>query len=514
MAESSHSSVLQLAEHLSAGFLALSGEYQLLFDQQRQLENRLACAKQQYLDLLKRFSPETVSQDHKAFLHELEHAVADPSQTPSAWVENIERSDDADRRDRAALIKRAETASEHLHIHAADNGVKIWSGPSADKDRPALRIQPNVELSALEKDFTTAGTPSRLGCPFATNGAQHSPLVTPRSSTSRMSFKGRRSKRPSFNDPIRAEICGNDLVSTSASASADGSAAVCPIRFLDQHAPEEVAKYFEKHKHELPRSHEVCINRFQSNAESIRQLDRKYGNLVSMIQGLGEKHQAWLPEEPEEEEDADVNAADAEAKADVTVEKWATAVSASLHDCTPGEEETPDQTIDEARTAHFDRPMKEIRVGESPSRPWGISIPPKYTDAESSSSVGSAPTASPPLPLDMSRPIGETPKKVGQCPFGHVAQENTANLHAQGSALPQVSTLERPTEPDPDPEPEPQILPESKRTEEKISGEQHTRMEPPKIIPQMVFNGPVFLGYPPDQLVILLQNSNLGAALR
>jgi len=36
----------------------------------------------------------------------------------------------------------------------------------------------------------------------------------------------------------------------------------------------------------------------------------------------------------------------------------------------------------------------------------------------------------------------------------------------------------------------------------------------PNVIPQMVFNGPVFLGYPPDQLMTLLQNSNLGAVLR
>ena len=55
-------------------------------------------------------------------------------------------------------------------------------------------------------------------------------------------------------------------------------------------------QYFEKHKHELPRSHEVCINRFQSNAQSIEELDRKYGDLVSMIQGLGQKHQDYLPE--------------------------------------------------------------------------------------------------------------------------------------------------------------------------------------------------------------------------
>lgn len=34
------------------------------------------------------------------------------------------------------------------------------------------------------------------------------------------------------------------------------------------------------------------------------------------------------------------------------------------------------------------------------------------------------------------------------------------------------------------------------------------------MIPQMVFNGPVFLGYPPDQLAMILQNSNLGSAMR
>jgi hypothetical protein len=326
-------------------------------------------------------------------------------------------------------------------------------------------------------------------------------------------MKGRRSKRPSFNDPIRAEICGNDLVSTSASASADGSAAVCPIRFLDQHAPEEVAKYFEKHKHELPRSHEVCINRFQSNAESIEQLDRKYGNLVSMIQGLGEKHQAWLPEDPDE----DAEAPEDGTKGDVKVEKWATAVTASLHDCTPGEEEeSPNHAVGEARTAHFDRPLKDIRVGESPSRPWGISIPPKYTDAESSSSVGSAPTASPPLPLDMSRPIGETPKKPGLCPFGHGAKADESKVQDVGltdvkqarSPEPPVSSLEQPTEPETHARPEP-VRVEPNRSERNTSG-----AEAPKVVPQMVFNGPVFLGYPPDQLLTLLQNSNLGAALR
>jgi len=315
-----------------------------------------------------------------------------------------------------------------------------------------------------------------------------------------MSFRGRRSQRPSFNDPIRAEICGNDQV--SASASADGSAAVCPIRFLDQHAPEDVAKYFEKHKHELPRSHEVCINRFQSNAESIEQLDRKYGNLVSMIQGLGEKHQAWLPEDPDEaiEEIGD------ESHADAKVHNWAKAVSASLQDHAPGEDaEVPEPGLDDTRTAHFDRPFKEIRVGESPSRPWGIQIPAKYTNGESSSSVGSAPTASPPLPMKADHPVGETPEKPSKCPFDH---------RAMGRA-PEIQKLHDARQPTLEPERNSQRLPSpGPQAPPDATDQDKADHETPKSFPQMVFNGPVFIGYPPDQLMALLQNSNLGAAMR
>ena len=44
-------SVVQLAEQLSEGFTALSGEYQVLFDQQRQLESKLSWAKQQVCNI-------------------------------------------------------------------------------------------------------------------------------------------------------------------------------------------------------------------------------------------------------------------------------------------------------------------------------------------------------------------------------------------------------------------------------------------------------------------------------
>ncbi|KAF2261600.1 hypothetical protein CC78DRAFT_546529 [Lojkania enalia] len=493
-------SVSQLVDQLSEGFAALSGEYQLLFDQHRQLESKLSWAKQQYLDLLKRSTPDTLPQDHLFFLQELEHVSSEHPRPQIEWVQLLSQSEDAGRRSRAVHIRQAESALARLRNSMENRGVKIWSGPSADKETLPIDTQQS-DMSHMEKDFTTPGTPSKLGCPFASGSARQTPLATPRSSTSRMSFRGslrgRRSKRPSFTDPIRAEICGNDHISAVVSGSGEGSAAVCPIRFLDQHAPEEVATYFQKHKHEIPRSHEVCIKRFQSNAESIQQLDRKYGNLVSMIQGLGQKHQAWLPKEPGEDEEDGGDAIE-EPEPDKKVEKWANAVTASLNNTTP-EEDSPGQVLDEARTAHFDRPLKEIRVGESPSRPWGIPIPAKYTSADSSSSVGSAPTASPPLPIKIDRPLGETPGKPSKCPFDHRAMGKAPD-HAK------PPFFDGPASP---PEPEIVPAPSPERTEPK-----HPVQDPPKVIPQMVFNGPVFLGYPPDQLMSLLQNSNLGGMMR
>ncbi|KAJ4371563.1 hypothetical protein N0V83_004782 [Neocucurbitaria cava] len=512
MAEAAQHNVVELAEQLAEGFAALSGEYEALFDQQKQLESKLSWAKQQYLDLLKRFTPASLSQDHLAFLQDLERVGDEQPRIRLNLVDQLAQGDDVERKSRAVVIRKAEEAAIKLHAPENESGVKIWNGPSADKPQVIPSPPADVIKSPLEKDFTTPGTPSKLGCPFASGSGRGSPLATPRSSTSRLSLRGRRSKRPSFTDPIRAEICSNDPTSASPSVAASGSAAVCPIRFLDQHDPEEVAKYFEKHKHELPRSHEVCITRFQSNQESIEQLDRKYGNLVNMIQGLGQKHQAWLPEEPEDaieeepEAEADPGPDD---KADAKVQKWATAVSASLQDGTPpAADESEEQALeDETRTTHFDRPFKEVRVGESPSRPWGITIPAKYTNAESSSSVGSAATASPQLPLHTPQPTGETPRKPGKCPFDH---------RAMGMMPPQQSP--RPA-PDTQSKPAPTAIP---TTPANRPAQPHTpgpeqqprEQEASKVVPQMIFNGPVFLGYPPDQLIALLQNSNLGATMR
>ena len=151
--------------------------------------------------------------------------------------------------------------------------------------------------------------------------------------------------------------------------SVSGSISKCPIRMFDERSPEEVAEYFETHKHEIPRSHEICVKRYQSNAASIRQLDAKYGNLVNMIQGLGMKHKPMLPSKEDGEDCAEVDSEPIK-----KVAKWA--------DNIKGDPEEPDlhRTLLEPsdtddRQGHFDRPLKEVRVGESPSRPWGISVP-------------------------------------------------------------------------------------------------------------------------------------------
>ena len=164
---------------------------------------------------------------------------------------------------------------------------------------------------------------------------------------------------------------GSDSDGTiSSSPSITGSVSKCPIRMLDERSPEEIAEYFEHHKHEIPRSHEICVKRFQSNTESIRQLDAKYGNLVNMIQGLGMKHQPLLPAKGDE-----VDTSEVDAKSIKKVENWADNVKENPEEVDLHSALLANPSDTDARQGYFDRPLKEVRVGESPSRPWGISVP-------------------------------------------------------------------------------------------------------------------------------------------
>lgn len=446
------------------------------------------------------------------------------------------------------------------------NGVSIHSGPSADRPSRAASSNnmPSISESPLEQDFTVSGTPSKLECPFASmanrrlsahtrsvvsryrpEGVASPPLISP-SKIRRTSS----SARGSLPDPIAAEICGlsntqvpdvEAEVPASVQGSTAASAGVCPIRFLDQHSPEEVAAYFESHKHELPRSHEICVKRYQSNEASIRQLDAKYGNLVSMIQGLGHKHVSLLPDklgggEMEMQEDQQSNE---------KVERWAKTVSgaADIDD----EEEEDDEKEEEERLPHFDRPLNDVRLGESPSRPWGIRVPAEARRRNSdASSVAAAPSPhlsggdpTPPseltpeakpqegMPPESTRPD----KPAGRCPFGFDGMGPKP-----ASAMPEAPKPVSDAKPDTKSEDvaAPSKCPfdhTAKGHKPRVDEPTNARVPEPKPIrsmpnpvfvapdaklpngadvagqlqSQMVFTGPVFIGYSVDQAIQILQ---------
>ena len=327
----------------------------------------------------------------------------------------------------------------------------------------------------FEQDFTTHGEKGDLKCPFtktiqrrrsqADASSQRRPHSLPTPPDNKEQVR---------RDPIAVEFHADDL---SPPPSVTGSASKCPIRYLDDHSPEEIAKYFENHKHEIPRSHEVCVKRYQSNSESIRQLDAKYGNLVSMIQGLGMKHQPMLPT------NADIDTLAADKKSIEKVEKWA-------ENCVDGAgsgtaEDAGMESRSEPRTGHFDRPLKEIRLGESPSRPWGIQVP--YTEhlvlsADPQEAISNAAEIIAVAP-------GETPsihgslKEAKRCPFGHgVVRGHTSPNESQPTASP---------EPEPTDDHDMEVKASAPQSGEPL---------------RLVFNGPVFFGYTADQASALLSS--------
>lgn len=427
---------------------------------------------------------------------------------------------------------------------------------------------PPITESSLEQDFTIEGVPSNLGCPFASmNGKKLSshaasvlsrynqggsvggaPSSTPLSSVSRVngreSFNTHRSRREShrasFADPIKAEICGlsdhadgeeptespviaKSAVETHAQSNADQN--VCPIRFLDQHSPEEVATYFENHKHDLPRSHEICVKRYQSNENQIKELDARYGNLVSMIQGLGAKHQPMLPTEPPEDEVEDNEAAGLSTKDTEKVRNWAKSVSPQPEtadaqaaagqdgDGNLADDEGADSDAAEDRQPRFARPLRDIRVGESPSRPWGIPVPIKFLEkvegnvSEASTQPARIPSsnmpATPRSAASLAAPkTEERDEKKGRCPFGFDQAPKQESVQVQPDEAPE-KVAEKTT---------PGITFIAPDTAASVVAE-YAEPSPPTITPEqnrMVFNGPVFIGYSAEDAAKILRDSGLG----
>lgn len=291
------------------------------------------------------------------------------------------------------------------------------------------------------------------------------------------------------SDPICAA-----MLDETASAQGQG-ASKCPIRFLDKHSPEEIARYVETHKHEIPRSHEVCVSRYQRNEEQIRKLDAKYGNLVSMINDLSHLHQPMLPlaegVDPEEIDRA----------SNARVESWAQGVTSSDPDLAG---EAPS---DDDRESRFDRPLRDVRLGESPSRPWGISVPlaagTPQEDIHRPSSPSPAPVTMLSAPQTSKEPTG--PRK---CPFDHTKMTFP-------SAAPKAHEVPN-REEGSDRKPEARSAP-AKNTVPPSSLPLPTFVNPIEMgasktekggnPPQMVFNitGPVFIGYPMEQAVEFMQ---------
>lgn len=228
-----------------------------------------------------------------------------------------------------------------------------------------------IHPTAVVEDPPNATT-NNLACPFASMKPSHvgdsqrtwSPhgTFTPRPDP----YPTLSNHEQAVEDPIAAE--SRHTGASSPPPSANGSTSKCPIRFLDQHSPEEVAEYFKHHKHEIPRSHEVCVRRYQSNTESIRQLDAKYGNLVTMIQDLGIKHQSLLPNH--ELLSPMVN------NSMERVKKWADTIN--------------DSDVDSdahGKSGLSQPPFKEVQVGESADMPWGVRVPIEIRRTESTPSA-------------------------------------------------------------------------------------------------------------------------------
>ncbi|CAM1506521.1 Fc.00g061620.m01.CDS01 [Cosmosporella sp. VM-42] len=352
--------------------------------------------------------------------------------------------------------------------------------------------------TTLEQDFTVEGKKGHLQCPFSKPA-----------SASAEQQDGVADLTPHHSmDPICAAMYAE---STSQPAPANGSGGKCPIRYLDKHSPEEVAHYVETHKHELPRSHEVCLRRYQHNEDQIKKIDSKYGDIVSMIEGLGQLHQPMLPEAEEAQQHSDM-----EQVSNERVENWAQAVSVNTN---PEENQDSTEMVDGDRQSHFDRPLKEVRVGESPSRPWGIHVPvyePSGRDDEQ-------PASPPPAPVRMPSPVRSTQTSVKsprKCPFDHTKFSALAGLdpphklEAHRPPTPEVPQMSlSPTKESFSP-----VKERFSPTKQPFSPIKETAPphqsppQPPAFInpdavkaagnmPQMIFTGPVFIGYPMEQAI-------------
>ncbi|KAL4917075.1 hypothetical protein BDW62DRAFT_184515 [Aspergillus aurantiobrunneus] len=441
---------------LARAFEALLLTTQQLSSQEKLLQKRLEYAHDEYLKLAKR-TPQGLDPHIKIVSEKFLGRHVDFESTPK---QNLNLMD---------VVKDLSESGNvgGSSIAAIAEGVGLYTSFLKPSDHGSNGVVA-TRAGSLERDFTTRGTRGRLRCPFS----------KPHKLSSEDGVNGIETPLPAQSgdtcgyqhlDPIKEEqLDRRSSQAPSARSSTSCPASRCPIRFLDQHKPEEIADYVERHKHEIPRSHAICVKRYSNSS---RQMDAKYGDLTNMIRGLSEKHQAFLPGR---------GSRTASSSAE-RVGKWADEVKPqALGDGDDAGEN------DEDRNGHFDRPLREVRVGESPSRPWGIHVPFPPAPAESGAQPQSAAGLTTDKPLDSTAASTPAPK-IGRCPFGHGA----------GAPPPNQSAIEKETVRDEEPVQTPNAA--------SIKEEMRTDGPPKAPTANVVFNGPVFFGFSPEQTTAFMQ---------
>jgi hypothetical protein len=373
----------------------------------------------------------------------------------------------------ALLIREGRKAAQEL--------VAGIVSASRDEEGSQQPVPPGMDgltsvSTVLEKDFTIEGKKGMLACPFSAKLNQDGGLPDGAERVDGpQDPAGAADPTPhKSSDPICAAML-EDSADPAVPAHSK-----CPIRYLDKHSPEEIARYVETHKHSIPRSHEVCVRRYQRNEEQIRKLDAKYGSLVNMVEDLSHLHRPMMPPSRDEMAEADRTSSK-------RVEDWTQTIVAG-----DPEPSTPAVEAEDDREGRFDRPMRDVRLGESPSRPWGISVPLEAGLQKRE--------PSPPRPVEE---IAQAPKEqtdAKKCPFDHTKMFPGA---AKPETLKDTPAKQHGTTPKVDgpplskPQPTFVNLPEMP----PAAGEKSDR-------PQVVFNisGPVFIGYPMDQAIDFMKH--------
>ncbi|EGX96890.1 hypothetical protein CCM_01548 [Cordyceps militaris CM01] len=475
---------VELSQTLAESFNALADEVQTLADRKTVLEHKLRFAHEQFQYLADKYAPAAP---------EIADTLSKIQLPPYTSVDNTspvplpQRTTQSSQHHLALVIRDGRRAASRLAASLGDASKTTVSS------KGTFSHGSNDDVSsmstALEQDFTVQGKRGALQCPFQKpaedlNGSQSAPNI------------GTSHYDPS--DPICAALADGTESSHAATGNGASAPSKCPIRFLDKHSPEVVARYVEMHKHELPRSHEVCLRRYGRNEQEVRKLDSKYGNIASMIEDLGQLHQSMLPEDGQHP----LAASEADETSNRRVESWANGVNTSSH--TDEDDAIPDD--DQDRQSHFDRPLKEVRVGESPSRPWGISVP-VYGADDRDRNLLSPPAAPLKLPTPHHPPGAEGgPKK---CPFDHTKFASFAGGRGGETPKPPLKDGPGSSKDGPALQGPPPFTP-FRDDAARLSPTHGPQQQQPVFVapdalrgksdpPQMVFTGPVFIGYPMDQ---------------